>query len=126
MAITCERPGTARSRRLTTVSATVPKLRWRVPVRFEIDEQHLAHDRRDRREERRLDIRRQRIRDQREFFRHSLASPVDVLPPVEFHPAIATPTAVADHRDERRAFRADSIGKVTSDSISSGSIPALL
>ena len=38
------------------------QLERRMPIGFEIDEQHLAHDRRHRREERRLDVRRQRCR----------------------------------------------------------------
>ena len=57
-----------------------------VPIRLEVDEQHLAHDRRDRREERRLDARRQAARDQGQLLVDGLARPRDVLAPVELHP----------------------------------------
>ena len=63
-----------------------PELQRRVAVRLQIDEQDLAHDRGDGRQERRLDVWRQRTRDERELLRDGLAGAVDVLPPIELHP----------------------------------------
>jgi hypothetical protein len=84
VAMTCDTPGTARRRRRTFSNRS--NLQSGVPVRLEVDEQHLTHDRRDGRQESWLDGRRQRPGHERESLGHCLSSAVDVSTPVEFHP----------------------------------------
>ena len=62
------------------------------------EEQNLAHDRRDRRQHRPVDLRRQRAADQRQLLGDDLARAEDVGAPVEFHP---------DDGDAQRRRRAD-------------------
>lgn len=83
------------------------KLECGVSVRLEIDEQHFAHDRRDRCKERGLDVRRQRPGHKRELLGHGLAGAIDVLPPVEFHPDDGDPDGRCgpDAADTRRAVQ---------------------
>jgi hypothetical protein len=69
-----------------------------MPFGLEIDEQHLAHDRRHWREERRLDPWRQGAGYQCQLFGDGLSSARDILSPVEFDP---------DHHDTDCGRRAD-------------------
>ena len=96
-----------------------------MPVGLEIDEQHFAHDRRDRREERRLDVRRQEPDTSVSFSVTVCRARSMSWPQSNSTQTTATPTAVAERtrRTPAAPFSADSIGKVTSDSISSGSMP---
>ena len=124
--MTCETPGTASSRRRTTVSAIGAQLERRMPIRLEVDEQHLAHDRRHR--ARGTAARRPAAAMPETSVSFSVTvwrARAMSCPQSNSTHTTATPTAVADRtrRTPAAPFSADSIGKVTSDSISSGSMP---
>ena len=101
------------------------KFQRRVPIRFQIDEQDLAHDRGNRREKRRLDVGGSEPDTSVSFSATVWRARLMSWPQSNSTQTIATPTAVAERtrRTPAAPFSADSIGNVTSDSISSGSIP---
>ena len=93
------------------------------------DEQDLAHDRRDRREHRRLDTGRQRAGDQAQLLGRPSGGRGRCPRPSRTPPTrSATPTAVAERtrRTPAAPLSAASIGNVTSDSISVRRHPARL
>ena len=80
------------------MSATVRSVSGSSCVGRDREEENLAHDRRDRRQDGPLDLRRQRAADERELLGDDLPREEDVGAPVEFDP---------DDRDAQRRRRAD-------------------